>query len=38
LKEILSYEEVYEAVGRIIEKINQSAESKATENNGTGEE
>ena len=38
LKEILSYEEIYEAVGRIIEKINQSAEPKVTENNGTGEE
>ena len=36
-KEIMSYEQVYSAVGQIIEKINQSAAPKLSDNEGNAE-
>ena len=36
-KEELSYEEIYEAVGKVIEKVRHSAESKEAERNVTAE-
>lgn len=38
LKEILSYEEIYDAIGKIIDKINQSAETKGTNQDVTAEQ
>ena len=38
LKEILSYEEIYDAIGKIIDKINQSAETKGTSQDVTAEQ
>ena len=37
LKEELSYEEIYEAVGKVIEKVRHNAESKEAERNVTAE-
>jgi ribonuclease P protein component len=37
LKEVLSYEEIYEAVGKVIERVRHSAESKEGETNVTAE-
>ena len=37
LKEVLSYEEIYEAVGKVIERVRHSAESKEAETNVTAE-
>lgn len=36
-KEELSYEEIYEAVGKVIEKVRHNAESKEAERNVTAE-
>ena len=36
-KEVLSYEEIYEAVGKVIEKVRHSAEPKEAEANVTAE-
>ena len=37
LKEILSYAEIYDAVGKVIEKVRNSAEAKEAETNVTAE-
>lgn len=37
LKEVLSYEEIYEAVGKVIERVRHSAESIEAETNVTAE-
>lgn len=37
MKEVLSYEEIYEAVGKVIERVRHSAESKEGETNVTAE-
>ena len=38
LKEILSYEEIYGAIGKVIDKINQSAGTKGTDKDVTSEQ
>ena len=38
LKEILSYEEIYDAIGKIIDKINQSADTKGADKDVTAEQ
>jgi ribonuclease P protein component len=37
VKEVLTYEEIYAAIGKIIDRINSSAEPKETEGNVTAE-